>query len=273
MITVAPRDESKQSALVVISHGLGDTAEGFADVAEHLSKVFPYCKFILPTAPTQPVTMNMGMAMPSWYDITGLDERSNEECRGITESRNTISSILKEEHEKNGLAYNRMVLMGFSQGGALSLFTGLQLEKEQKLAGLVVLSGYLAGSKHFKLTNGLEDTPIFHGHGTADPMVIYAMATKTQQMVQALGVTNYSLKPYQGMQHTVIPEEIQNVAAFLQQVIPEDANSFVRVKDPSEMSVKELKAAIRNAGLGSKAVGLMEKSEFVKLLQEYRNSN
>lgn len=114
LITIAPRDESKQSALIVISHGLGDSAEGFADVAEHLSKVMPYCKFILPTAPTQPVTMNMGMAMPSWYDIVGLDERSNEQCKGINESRATIHNILQKEHESNGLAYSRMILMGFS---------------------------------------------------------------------------------------------------------------------------------------------------------------
>lgn len=273
IITIAPRDESKQSALVVITHGLGDTAEGFVDVAEHLSTIMPYCKFILPTAPTQPVTMNMGMSMPSWYDIVGLDERANEECKGIQESKATIHSILKAEHEKNSLTYNRMALMGFSQGGALSLFSGLSLEKDQKLAGIVVLSGYLAASKSFVLTEELKDTPIFHGHGTSDPMVVYPMASKTQKSLQAKGVSNYELKSYRGMQHSLCPEEIQDVAHFLLTCLPEDKDSCVQVKDPSEMSVKELKTAIRNAGLGSKAVGLMEKSEFVRLLKEYRESN
>ena len=73
--------------------------------------------------------------MPSWYDITGLDERSNENCNGIIESRDKIRSILDDEAENTKLPYHRMVLMGFSQGGALSLFTGMQLPKEKKPAG------------------------------------------------------------------------------------------------------------------------------------------
>lgn len=89
----------------------------------------PHLKFVLPTAPTQRVTMNMGAPMPSWYDIVGLDERSNENCKGIEESQAKIKAILQKEHEETGLPYSRMVLAGFSQGGALSLFTGLQLEE------------------------------------------------------------------------------------------------------------------------------------------------
>lgn len=269
-ITVAPKNEATQSALVVICHGLGDSAEGFADVAEQLASVMPYCKFVLPTAPTQPVTMNMGMSMPSWYDIVGLDERSNENCDGILKSRDTVRAILAKEHESNGLAYSRMVLMGFSQGGALSLFTGLGLEASQKLAGIVCLSGYLAGSKIFALTDDLKDTPIFHGHGSADPMVMYPMAVKTKATLTEKGVSNYELKSYAGLQHSVNPEELRDVVQFLKGVLPDDETCRVRVKEPNEMSVKELKAAIRSAGLSSKAVGFMEKSEFVKLLKDHR---
>ena len=133
----------------------------------------PYLKFILPTAPTQPVTMNMGMPMPSWYDITGLDERSNENCAGIETSQNTVKEILTKEHESNGLSYNRMVLAGFSQGGALSLFTGMQLSAAQKLGGIVVMSGYLPAAKQFQITQGLEDTPIMHCHGESDVSNIF----------------------------------------------------------------------------------------------------
>jgi lysophospholipase-2 len=130
---------------------------------QSLATEMPYVKFILPTAPTQPVTMNMGMAMPSWYDIKGLDERSNEECDGIAQSSDRIRSILRREHEDRGLPYSRMALAGFSQGGSLSLFTGLQMvDAQQKLAGILVLSGYLAGAKTFHLTKGLEHTPILH---------------------------------------------------------------------------------------------------------------
>lgn len=109
-ITVSPRNEAKQSGLVVISHGLGDSAEGFADVAEQFAAQYPWLKIILPTAPTQKVTMNMGMSMPSWYDIVGLDERSNEHCAGIEESQARIAGILQKEHETTGLPYSRYVL-------------------------------------------------------------------------------------------------------------------------------------------------------------------
>ena len=115
---------------MVLCHGLGDSAEGFADVAEQLGAALPHVKFVLPTAPTQPVTMNMGMPMPSWYDITGLDERSNEQCAGIDVSAGRIRGILRAEHAENGLPYSRMLLAGFSQGGALSLFVGMQSDPD-----------------------------------------------------------------------------------------------------------------------------------------------
>lgn len=271
-ITVSPKNEAEQSGLVVICHGLGDSAEGFVDVAEHMASQMPHLKFILPTAPTQPVTMNMGMAMPSWYDIVGLDERSNENCKGIEQSRDIIRSILQKEHDSSGLPYSRMVLAGFSQGGALNLFTGMQLDgPEQKLGGIVLMSGYLPCSQQFKITPGLEDTPILHCHGTSDPMVQHAMAIRSREHVVERGSTSYELKSYNGVQHTVSPEEISDVSMFLAKVLPLDDTCRVKLKDPSEMSIKELRESIRKAGLGSKAVGLMEKSEFVKLVQDHRD--
>ena len=93
-ITIAPR--APHSALVVVMHGLGDTADGFADVAQMWHSMMPYAKFVLPTAPTQPVTMNGGMAMPSWYDIEGLSERTNEKCEGIVASRARIQALLDQ---------------------------------------------------------------------------------------------------------------------------------------------------------------------------------
>lgn len=269
-ITVSPKNEADQSALVVILHGLGDTSQGFLDVAQHLATQLPHVKFVLPTAPTQPVTMNMGMPMPSWYDITGLDERSNEKCKGIAESRQTVQSILEKEHNEKQLPYNRMVCMGFSQGGALSLFTGMQLSPEQKLAGIVVMSGYLAAKSQFNITPGLESTPILHCHGESDPMIQLPMAKKSVEAVKELGATDYTLKTYKGLPHSVNMDEIQDILEFLQKKLPLDESCRVQLKDPSSMSIKELKEAIRNAGLGSKAVGLMEKSEFIKLVQNHR---
>jgi lysophospholipase-2 len=271
-ITVSPKIESDQSGLVVISHGLGDTAEGFADVAKMIASQMPHLKIVLPTAPTQPVTMNMGMSMNSWYDITGLDERSNENCKGISDSQQTLRDILEKEHTEYKLPYERMVLMGFSQGGALSLFTGMQLPKEQKLGGIVVMSGYLAAKAQFNIVEGLHDTPILHCHGEADPMVQISMARRSQAVVKdEMGAENYELKTYPGLVHSANMDELADVQSFLQSVLPHNDSHKVTLKAPSEMSVKELRAAIRNAGIGSKAVGFMEKSEFVKLVQDHRN--
>jgi lysophospholipase-2 len=102
------------SSTIVWMHGLGDSADGFFDVAQMLSTQMPYTKFILPTAPSQPVTLNGGMVMNSWYDIKGLGDRAAEECEGIEESVSIVRKILEKENSI-GIPYNRMVLAGFSQ--------------------------------------------------------------------------------------------------------------------------------------------------------------
>lgn len=268
---ISPKNPAAQSAAIVISHGLGDTAEGWADVAEHLASKLPYIKFILPTAPTQPVTMNGGYPMPSWYDITGLDVRSNEQCEGIFDSRDTIRKLLAEEHAR-GLPYSRMMVGGFSQGGALSIFVGLQMPSvQEKLAGIVAMSGYLPGEKQFHLTEGLGDTPVLHCHGTADPVVRHELAGMSKAMLESKGVSNYTIKSYPGMMHSACPEEIQDVLKFIQERLPPNDEFCIKLKDASEMSIKELKEAIRDAGISNRAVGFMEKREFVSLLQDHRD--
>lgn len=155
-------------------------------------------------------------------------------------------------------------------GGALSLFSGMSLPSTQKLAGIVVISGYLVAAKKLRIAEELKSTPILHCHGTADPLVIYSNALKSKEQLTLLGATDYDLKGYPGVQHTVIPQEVIEWIKFCQRVLPPDDSCRVKLKDPSEMSVKELKAAIRNAGLVNQAVGLMEKAEFVKLLTDHR---
>ena len=235
-----------------------------------MAQQMPYAKFVLPTAPTKPVTMNMGMPMPSWYDIVGLDERSNEKCDGIEESRQTLTKILESEHENNGLPYHRMLLAGFSQGGALSLFTGMQLERpDQKLGGVVLMSGYLPPASKFTITPGFESVPILHCHGTQDMLVASSMADKSKAVVEEKGATDYTYRKYP-IGHTVSMDELRDVLNFIKEKLPPDETCKIKLKDPSKMSVKELKAVIRKSGLQSKAIGLMEKSEFIKLVADYR---
>ena len=158
----------------------------------------------------------------------------------------------------------RMVLAGFSQGGALSLFTGLQLDSS--LAGILVMSGYLPAASKVKMSQ--PDTPVWHGHGNMDPLVQYAMAEKTKSKLSEMGVKDYTLKSYP-IPHTVSPSELGDAMGFLKKVLPFDESIKVTLKDPKSMSVKELKAAVRKAGLS--AVGLMEKSDFINLINNHRD--
>lgn len=124
-------------------HGLGDTCHGWDDFVQYIRPRFPNTRFILPTAPHQPVTLNMGMMMPSWYDIKGSGDRDKETCEGIDDSKKIVDDILASEFAK-GIAPGSTVVGGFSQGGALSLWTGLQrADTDAPLAGVLCMSGYL----------------------------------------------------------------------------------------------------------------------------------
>eukprot|EP01038_Epipyxis_sp_PR26KG_P016042 gene16042-21777_t len=163
-------NEGAHSATLILIHGLGDSADGLSDLADTFSRALPFLKIIVPTASTRPVTLSGGMHMRAWYDITSLDATNPMEvCNGIDESMSRINQFIDSEHQL-GIPYHRIALAGFSQGGALSLYTGLQSSIENRLAGLLCLSGYLPSAGSFKYTQGLEELPILHCHGTADPV-------------------------------------------------------------------------------------------------------
>jgi len=266
-LTIAP-NEGDHSASIILMHGLGDTCDGWSDVAEQLAHEMKHIKFILPTAKSIPVTMNGGYRMPAWYDIQGLDERANEFCEGLSDSRARIEAIMEKENQL-GVNYNRIILAGFSQGGALALSTGLQLPIEKKVAGLVVFSGYLPGIKSFNFVSGNENLPVLHCHGTSDNVVQYNNAEKTKGHLVSLGMNNYVLNPHAGLQHSINEKVLDQAREFISKHLPHDATLNIPPKDPSTMSVKELKIAVRDRGLASKAVGFTEKSEFVALLKEH----
>jgi len=266
-ITIHPQ-EGSHSATVILMHGLGDSADGFGDVAEMWSKSMPWVKLILPTAQARPVTLNGGMRMNAWYDIVGLDARSAEACEGIEGSISIVREILEAEVQA-GILPGRIVLAGFSQGGALALFTGLQLPVEYKPAGIIVMSGYLPAASKFKLTESFQDVPVLHCHGTADMVVRHEWGAQTKEAVVAQGLQNYELKSVPGMPHSVNMDVLGAVNEFLSRIIPNSPELAIKPKAPSEMSVKELKAAIRNAGLTRDAVGFSEKYEYVQLLEKH----
>ena len=213
------------------------------------------------------------MEIFSWYDIVGLNKRANEVCKGIEESRERLNNLIQTEMDA-GIKRNRIVLAGFSQGGALSLYTGMQLSTnggEPPLAGIVLMSGYLPHESGFHIKPGLESTPIWHGHGMVDPLINMEMAKESQRHSMSHGATDYTLMPYPRLAHSVNPQEIVDVTSFLLKVLPPDESCKIKLKDPGEMSIKELKGAIAKAGLGRQAGGLMEKREFVDLLRQHRD--
>ena len=149
----------------------------------------------------------------------------------------------------------------------MALFAGLQLGKEAvPLAGLLVMSGYLPATKKFSLSS---DTKVCHCHGTADQVVRFEMGCRTRDHIVGQGSVNYQVHPIQSMPHTVTDEVISIATSFLSTILPHDEAFIVKPKDPAEMSVKELKAAIRDLGIASKAVGFSEKYEFVNLIKEH----
>ena len=234
-ITFVPAQKG-HTGTVIFAHGLGDTAAGWADAISMIAQRpgLAHVRFVLPTAPTQPVTLNMGMQMPSWYDIRGLAERADETCAGLDESQATIAALLRREAGECGVPLSRIVLGGFSQGGALALWTGLQQQGAQPadteaLAGVLCMSGYLPRAGAFECD--AEPPPVLICHGDADPMVKFQYAEATRDKLAAAGV-DVSFERYWGMEHCACGEEIDDVGAWLEARLPATTTTS-RDKDSS----------------------------------------
>ncbi|KAB5562797.1 Phospholipase/carboxylesterase/thioesterase [Coniochaeta sp. 2T2.1] len=218
---------ARHTATVIFVHGLGDTGHGWAPAVENwrLRSKLDEVKFILPHAPQIPITANMGYRMPGWYDIVSIDGspeslRRSEDEAGILLSQKYIHSLVQSEID-SGIPSDRIVLGGFSQGGALSMFAGLTAPF--KLAGIVALSSYLLLSLKFaQLVPHPEfnkDTPVWMGHGDRDNVVNFQLGKKSCDMLKEMGY-NATLKVYPGMMHSACPEELDEVEHFLAEKLP-----------------------------------------------------
>ncbi|EAQ89905.1 hypothetical protein CHGG_06524 [Chaetomium globosum CBS 148.51] len=218
---------SRHTATVIFVHGLGDTGHGWAGAVENWRRRqrLDEVKFILPHAPSIPITCNMGMRMPGWYDIHTIDGnvesiRRNEDEAGILLSQAYFHDLIQKEIDA-GIPADRIVVGGFSQGGAMSLFSGLT--SKVKLAGIVALSSYLLLSLKFAelvpKPESNKDTPIFMGHGDSDQVVNTALGKKSYDLLKDLGY-NATLKIYENMGHSACVEEWDDVEAFLTERLP-----------------------------------------------------
>lgn len=208
---------SNPQRAVIWLHGLGADGNDFAPVVpEFKLDDFPAIRFIFPHAPVQPVTINNGMAMRAWYDIFTPDLVQREDEAGLRSSEAAVRALIAQENVR-GIPSSSIVLAGFSQGSALTLQTGLRLD--ERVAGMVGLSGYLPLLDKVKNERHTanHNTPIFMGHGTMDPVVAIERGKKSRDLLIELGYS-VTWKTYP-MPHSVCLEEINDVAAFLRQVL------------------------------------------------------
>lgn len=202
---------------VIWLHGLGADGNDFAPLVPELKlQDAPGIRFVFPHAPVQPVSINNGMSMRAWYDIFTPDLVVREDEAGLRRSQAAVQALIARENER-GIPTEKIVLAGFSQGCAMTLQAGLRLE--QKLAGLIGLSGYLPlasliGAERHAANH---DTPIFLAHGTMDPVVAFPRAQATHQKLVELGY-DVSWHTY-AMQHSVCLEEVSDISAFLRKVL------------------------------------------------------
>jgi phospholipase/carboxylesterase len=203
-------------AAVIWLHGLGADGHDFEPIVPELRlPASRPVRFIFPHAPQRPVTINGGMRMRAWYDIFALGGGAEDEA-GIRASQLALEGLIAGE-VKRGVPHNKIVLAGFSQGGAIVLQTALR--QRERLAGVMALSTYIPLKEKLEKerTAANYDLPIFMAHGEYDNMIGIERATLSRDAVLALGYkVDWHSYP---MAHSVCPEEIAHIAAFLVRIL------------------------------------------------------
>jgi phospholipase/carboxylesterase len=202
---------------VIWLHGLGADGHDFAPIVPQL--VGPDerpLRFVFPHAPVRPVTINGGMSMRAWYDILGFNRGIPQDEVGIRAADGEVRALIRRENER-GIPSSHIVLGGFSQGGAISLFSGPRYP--EKLAGIMGLSCYLLleDTLPAERTRANYQTPIFLAHGSQDPVVDVRRGTEARQLLEAGGYpVEWHAYP---MPHSVCPQEVADIAAWLRKVL------------------------------------------------------
>ena len=204
-------------AAVVWLHGLGADGHDFEPIVPQLGlSRAGAVRFVFPHAPVRPVTINAGMSMRAWYDIVGIHPDAPQDDAGIRDSASRVTALIDREVER-GIPTERIVLAGFSQGGAIALHVGVR--ETRKLAGLMGLSTYLplSNAAENERADANADTSVFMAHGTLDPVVPASYGESSAQRLVSWG---YPLqwKTYT-MPHAVCPEEIRDIRDWLDGVL------------------------------------------------------
>jgi phospholipase/carboxylesterase len=202
---------------VIWMHGLGADGHDFEPIVPELVRPGERAlRFVFPHAPIRPVTLNGGFAMRAWYDLADLERRAPEDEGGIRASQAAVETLIRRENER-GIASERIVLAGFSQGGALALFTGTRYP--HRLAGLMGLSCYLLLADKFAAERGRANqaTPVFLAHGLEDTTVAPILGEHARAWLESAG---YPVEWHSySMPHSVCPQEVADMAAWLRRVL------------------------------------------------------
>ncbi|CAM4444238.1 MAG: Carboxylesterase 2 [Legionellaceae bacterium] len=205
--------ENPPKATVIWLHGLGADGNNFANIVPelHLPKDLPI-RFIFPHAPIRPITVNNGSLMRGWYDITGFTLSSREDKAGLDLSQQAIIDLIKKENER-GIETSKIILAGFSQGGALALYTGLRYE--EPFAGIIALSSYLplANNLAHEMHISNTKTSIFLVHGIHDTVIPLEWAEIAKHKLMDIG-NSIEWHTYP-IDHSVSFEEIQDIRRWL----------------------------------------------------------
>jgi phospholipase/carboxylesterase len=199
--------------IVIWLHGLGADGHDFLPIVDRLN--VPNTRFIFPHAPHRPITMNNGYEMRAWYDLYGLTATDKQDEAGMREMQNTINALIAQEKSK-GIQVSNIVLAGFSQGGAMALFTALRYP--EKLAGILALSTYVPLKKSLPNEATIENasTSIFMAHGSFDTVITMDTCKTSLDLLTNL---RYPVQWHEySMAHSVCEEEIQDINTFLNEI-------------------------------------------------------
>lgn len=209
------------TATLIFLHGLGDDGHGWASI---LREIIPdHCKLICPHSQSMPVTLNGGMRMPSWFDIYGLDIDAKQDEPGLVSASDEVDKFIASELQA-GIPINRIVIGGFSQGGAVALYNALTHSRQ--LGGIVALSSWLPLHMKFLSNPSMAVIPksssIFQCHGLADCVIPHPMGEATHHVLKGLGLDNCEFKSYPNLSHCSGDEEMCHLREFLNKKLSSD---------------------------------------------------
>jgi len=203
------------NASIIWLHGLGADGSDFAPLVPQLGLPDSFgIRFIFPNAPSIPVSINNGFVMPAWYDIKEVDIDRHVDEEQLKQSAAGVHALINREIER-GVDSSRIIVAGFSQGGAVSYEAGLTYPKP--LAGIMALSTYFATATSIKVNPIQNSIPILICHGSMDPVVSEALGLKSAATLKNLGlVPEYNSYP---MEHSLCPQQIADIAAWMSRIL------------------------------------------------------